>query len=348
MSKALDQMKIISASPLNAETPTQALHEDLTPNELFYVRNHFDIPQLDPQSWSLEIISLDGSQRTFSLDQIQALPQRSQIVLLECAGNGRTHLDPLVAGTTWGDGAVAQAEFTGISLSSLLNEFDLPENVIEILFTGADSGKVRTGETTAYARSLVPQAALHPDVLLAWQMNGQPLPPEHGYPLRLLVPKAYGMASVKWLKRIEFLDKAFDGFFQTDDYVYKDSPDKEDGAQLEDMRVSSLFTSHPADASLKAGSHQFSGIAWSGQAEISEVALSIDEGTTWQPATLAAATGPYGWTRWKADLAFSAPGAHTILLRASDSGGAQQPSQQYWNKGGYGNNLVQRLPLTIT
>ena len=181
MSKALHQMTVVSANPLNAETPVQALQKDLTPNDLFYVRNHFDIPQIDPQSWSLDVAALDGKLHSFSIQQLQALPQRSQIVLLECAGNGRQSLDPQVSGTIWGDGAVSQAEFTGISLNSIFEQMELSEDIVEVLFTGADSGKVRTGETTAYARSLSLENSLHPDVLLAWQMNGRPLPAERLY-----------------------------------------------------------------------------------------------------------------------------------------------------------------------
>jgi len=348
MSKALDQMNVVSDRPLNAETPRKALQQKLTPNNLFYVRNHFDIPEADSETWSLEFSGALKQAGTFSIADLKALPQRSQIVVLECAGNGRINLDPLVMGTTWGEGAIAQAEFTGISLSRLLDLVGIAENVIEVLFTGADSGKVRTGETTSYARSLPLDLARHPDILVAWQMNGQPLPSEHGYPLRLLVPKHYGMSSVKWLNRIDLLTEKFDGFFQADEYVYMESEDQKDGSPVEEMRVRSLFASHEDGETLSPGQHQFSGIAWSGLGEITEVALSRDAGATWQRAELQAADGPYAWASWKADLNLEERGEHILLLRASDGSGMQQPLEQYWNRGGYGNNIAQKLRLVVS
>jgi len=347
MRKALQQMSVVSESPLNAETPRLALQEKLTPNSLFYVRNHFDIPEAESDTWSLDVGGEVQKAASFSLDDLKAFPQQSHIVVLECAGNGRINLDPLVKGTTWGEGAIAQAEFTGLSLFHLLDLVGAAQNVIEVLFTGADSGKVRTGETSSYARSLPLDFAKHPDILIAWEMNGQPLPPEHGFPLRLLVPKHYGMSSVKWLKRIDLLTEKFEGFFQTDDYVYMESEDQKDGTPVEEMRVRSLFASHEDSATLNAGKHQFSGIAWSGLGEVTQVVLSTDAGETWQNAELQAADGPYAWARWTHELNLDEPGEHTLLLRATDSSGMQQPLEQYWNRGGYGNNITQKLRLTV-
>ena len=347
MSKALDQMNVVSDRPLNAETPRMALQEKLTPNSLFYVRNHFDIPEADSDTWSLDFGGAVQQAASLSIDDLKALPQQSHIIVLECAGNGRINLDPLVKGTTWGEGAIAQAEFTGVPLFRLLDLVGITESVIEVLFTGADSGNVRTGETTSYARSLPLDFAKHPDILVAWQMNGQPLPPEHGYPLRLLVPKHYGMSSVKWLNRIDLVTEKFEGFFQADDYVYIDSEDQKDGTPVEEMRVRSLFASHEDGATMSSGKHQFSGIAWSGLGELTEVALSSDAGKTWQNAEIQPADGPYAWARWTLELSLDEPGEHTLLLRASDSSGMQQPLEQYWNRGGYGNNIAQKLRLTV-
>ncbi len=155
------------------------------------------------------------------------------------------------------------------------------------------------------------------------------------------------MASVKWLKQIDFLDREFDGFFQKDDYVYVDTTDKADGAPLDNMRVSSLFTSHPSGAELPAGPHQFSGIAWSGQGQITSVDLSIDNGKTWHAASLSTPKSNYAWTRWQSELNLQPSAQYEIWLRATDSSGGQQPLEQYWNKGGYGNNLVQKLKISI-
>lgn len=347
MNKALQQMNVVSKEPLNAETPRQALQEELTPNALFYVRNHFEIPHIDAATWTLQVGGAVERPRSFSLEEIKALPHHQHRVVLECAGNGRVSLNPQVKGTTWGEGAVAQADFGGTSLKNLLDLVGVGDPVVEVLFTGADSGKVRTGETAAYARSLTLDLSQHPDVLLAWEMNGEALPAEHGYPLRLIVPKHYGMSSVKWLRGIDLLTEAFKGFFQADDYVYIDSQEHQDGSPVEEMRVRSLFTSHDQGVILRPGLHQLSGIAWSGQGAIKGVQLSSDGGESWLDAELDETDGPYAWARWQVELNLEDKGEHILLLRASDASGNQQPLQQYWNRGGYGNNLVQKLRLLI-
>lgn len=171
------KMKIVTENPLNAETPESAWLEKLTPNSLFYVRNHFAIPELSTDSWNLKVHGHVEAERSFSFEQIKSLPQSKQKVLLECAGNGRSTLEPPIKGTVWGFGAVAQAEFTGTSLHNLLELVSPNDRAIETLFIGADQGKVRTGVEIPYARSMPMEAAKSNDVLLAWEMNGEPLPP---------------------------------------------------------------------------------------------------------------------------------------------------------------------------
>ncbi len=315
------QLIPVSERPFNAETPPQALREPLTPNPQFYVRNHFDVPSLDADSWSLQVNGAVNSPQTFTLEALQALPNRTKTILLECAGNGRTTLDPPIKGTTWDLGAVAQAQFTGIPLGEVLALAGPQPEAVEVRFTGADQGKVRTGETAAYARSLPLEMAYNPDVLLAWAMNGEPLPPDHGYPLRLVVPEWYGMASVKWLNEISLITTPFEGFFQRDDYVYVESQELPEGAPVQLMRVRSLILSHQDGMTLIPGAVEVSGIAWSGQGAIAEMAVSPDGGRNWIPAILTPPTGKYGWTSWRVNLEFKQPGEVTLMARAADTGG---------------------------
>jgi len=347
MNDLTHQMVTISQQPLNAETPQSVLREQITPNNSFYVRNHFEVPRIDDSTWKLKVEGAVNNPIDFTLESIQALPQRDMVVLLECAGNGRTTLDPPVNGILWDLGAVAQAKFTGTPLHNLLDLVEIPTNTVEVLFTGADSGEVRTGESTPYARSLPIDLVLHPDVMLVWAMNDEPLPSNHGYPLRLLVPGWYAMASVKWLQQISFLNTHFEGFFQHSEYVYLEIEDLQDGAPVKEVRVRSMILSHFDEDSVAIGIQQISGIAWSGEGDIIEVSISINGGAEWHPAELVRSTNQYGWTQWHTRLEFSQPGTYSLIARATDSGGNMQPLSQFWNRGGYGNNVVQQIKLHV-
>ncbi len=345
MNDAIQNMITISEKPLNTETPQSALRDQITPNHSFYVRNHFEVPSIDDSTWKLKVEGTVNNAIEFTLESIQALPQRDMVVLLECAGNGRTTLDPPVKGILWDLGAVAQAKFTGTPLKSLLDLLETPANTVEVLFTGADSGEVETGESTPYARSLPIDIAVHPDVMLVWAMNDEPLPSNHGYPLRLLVPGWYGMASVKWLQQISFLNAPFEGFFQRDEYVYAAGKDYPENAPVKKVRVRSMILSHTDGEAVAIGIHKINGIAWSGRGEITEVSISVDGGINWSPTTLTSSNGRYGWRRWRTSLDFSRPGKYSLIVRASDMEGNVQPLSQVWNRGGYGNNVVQQIKL---
>ena len=346
MRKSLDQMMVVTEDPLNAETPISALLGETTPSDLFYVRNHFDIPSIEKEDWKLEFLA-GAKSRLFTLDEIKSFPHQSHRVVLECAGNGRVNLDPPVQGTAWGLGAVSQAEFVGTSLRNILDTVDISANVTEVVFTGMDSGKLPSGKSTSYARSLPLAKSVAPDVLLVWEMNGEQLPREHGFPLRLIVPRYYGMASVKWLKYIELAEQPFQGFFQSQEYVYTDVAGSPNGVPVTEIRARSIFTSHSDGELITKGKHQISGLARSGQGAVTEVGLSLDHGTTWRSADLSRAISPNSWVRWQKELNFHEAGEQSILLRARDDSGAIQPLEQYWNQGGYGNNVVQKLILGI-
>jgi DMSO/TMAO reductase YedYZ molybdopterin-dependent catalytic subunit len=280
---------------------------------------------------------------------LRALPSRSLLVTLECAGNGRSGLRPVTEGEPWRYGAVSTAEWTGVPLAALLNAAGVSSRAREILIAGADRGMVpaRTG-AIAFARSLPLKVALHPDTLLAYAMNGELLQPVHGFPARLIVPGWYGMASVKWVVRIAALTEPFDGYFQTERYIMA-HPERGQTTRtpLNTMRVRSLIIDPVEGAVLPPGTHQVRGLAWSGAAPPTDVEVSVDDGATWEPATLTSLEGRYAWRRWECTWRAPAPGARTLRSRALDAAGCTQPSVPEWNSLGYANNAIQSVGVTV-
>lgn len=319
-------MKVVRESPLCAELEISELTQPITPNDLFYHRNNFPYPE----SWPG--VTVEGEfERPLALDTaaLEQRPQRSLTVTLECAGNGRRFLDPPVAGEPWGIGAVGTATWQGPALGPLLEEAGPRAGVVEILFEAADG----------FARSLPLERALHPDTLLVTRMNGEPLPREHGGPLRLLVPGWYGMAAVKWLVRIAALKEPFRGHFQVERYVVGERPVRE-------MRVRALITSPAEGAQIKAGEAlQLQGLAWSGAGEVTRVEVSADGGGSWREAELGESAGEYAWRTWSALVEPPDPGTVILLARAEDGAGRRQPLEQNWNQLGYENNAA--LPVRV-
>ncbi|HEU0300429.1 MAG TPA: molybdopterin-dependent oxidoreductase, partial [Longimicrobium sp.] len=211
---------VASSAELNVETPLAALEHGITPPGQFYRRTNFYVPEIDPAAWQLPVCGEVEAPFTLDWDELRALPRHSVAVTLECAGNARSLVTPATPGQQWEHGAVSTAVFTGVSLRALLERARPRAGAVEVLFTGADSGGVGAGRTEPFARSIPMALAQDPDVLLAWEMNGEPLPAEHGYPLRLVVPRWYGVASVKWLAEVRVIAEPFRGHFQFEKYIY--------------------------------------------------------------------------------------------------------------------------------
>jgi DMSO/TMAO reductase YedYZ molybdopterin-dependent catalytic subunit len=264
------------------------------------------------------------------------MPTRSLIVTLECAGNGRAYVDPPVSGEQWRLGAVGTAEWTGVPLRHVLELARLEPRAVEIVFAGADEGSAG-GKRMRFERSLPVDRALGGDVLLATAMNGEPLPPDHGAPVRLVVPGLYGMASVKWLARIVASDRLFRGFFQADRYVV-------DGAPLPPIVPRALITS-PRDGTVVTGPTMVRGYCWSGGAPIARVDVSADGGSSWTDAELAPAVSPYAWRRWQHLWEPPGPGEATLLARAWTIDGECQPLSPVRTALGYLNNAAH--PITV-
>jgi DMSO/TMAO reductase YedYZ molybdopterin-dependent catalytic subunit len=337
----------VQSDPYNAETPLSRLAARVTATDSFYVRNHFDVPSPDPRDWRLVMEGAVETCLSLSLPEIQALPVRRLRITLECAGNGRTLMRPAPASTPWALGAVSTADFAGASLGALLDRAGPRADTVELLFTGADQGEVGPGSRIAFERSLPLAECRRDEVLLAWEMNGEPLRALHGFPLRLVVPRWYGVASVKWLTRITALTQPFRGYFQSEHYVYRSAAGAPGGEPVSRMRVRSLIAAPSEGDVVSSSPAEISGVAWSGDAPVSRVEVSADGGLTWNDATLDRPDSNAAWTAWRFAWRSPAPGARTLMARATDARGNVQPMEPVWNALGYGNNVVQRVQVTV-
>jgi DMSO/TMAO reductase YedYZ molybdopterin-dependent catalytic subunit len=337
----------------NKAMPLEALCYDVTPTGMHYTLIHYDIPLVDPASWRLNLHGHVRKTLSLSLEELQQRTVRTLRVTLECAGDGRALLQPRPISQPWLTGAIGTAEWTGTPLRHLLEEAGITgsDSVQEVLFTGMDRG-IEGGVEQDYQRSLSLQTAMHEDVLLAWAMNGAPIEPQHGYPVRLIVPGWYGMAHVKWLRSIEAITYNFEGYQQAVAYRYSQSRN-EPGEPVSLMRVRSLMIPPGIPDFLTRtrlvpmGIVRLLGRAWSGAGRITTVEVSTDGGTTWALAEVDEPTHDHSWQSWSYVWDASAPGPHELSCRAKDSAGNVQPVEQYWTARGMGNNTVQRVPVVV-
>ena len=334
----------------NHGMPLEALRWDVTPVGLHYLLIHYDIPVVDEASWRLEVGGRVERELSLSLDDLRARPAVTRAVTMECAGNGRARLEPHVVSQPWLLEAVGNAEWTGVPVAALLEEAGLGDDALEILFTGLDQG-VEGGVEQAYQRSLtLDEAGDGP--LLAYAINGEPLPPQHGFPLRLIVPGWYGMTSVKWLARIDAIAEPFAGYQQATGYrirAHEDDP----GTPVTRIMPRALMAPPGVPDFMTrarfvtAGPCELTGRAWSGWGAIEAVEVSVDGGASWAEAALGPEPEPGAWRAWS--FAWEAtPGEHELCSRARDSAGNAQPVEADWNVGGYANTSVQRVPVTVS
>jgi DMSO/TMAO reductase YedYZ molybdopterin-dependent catalytic subunit len=331
----------------NASLPLEALRYDVTPLGLHYTLSHFDIPRLDSTGHAL-VVENGVRSVTLSLEHLKALGEKTQRVTLECAGNGRAGFTPRYPSMPWMHGAVATAEWTGVPLARVLKDL-VSEKTKEVAFFGADHG-FDSGVEHDFARSLALEEAMREEVLLAWAMNGAPLAPQHGAPLRLVVPGWFGMASVKWLARIAILDRAFDGYQQVVGYRYTKQRG-EAGTPVRHAKVKSLIAPpgipdwYTARRLVSQGTVEIHGRAWSGGGvAVTRVELGVDG--EWRTAQVEPPTERFAWQRWSATW-HADPGEHELACRATDAAGAVQPLAPDWNVGGMGNNAVHRIQVTV-
>jgi DMSO/TMAO reductase YedYZ molybdopterin-dependent catalytic subunit len=335
----------LSHDPPNAETPLADLAGGTVPNDRFYVRCNFPVPAIDAASWRLEVTGEVDHPRGWAMAELRALPGVERTITLECAGNGRTLMTPTPPGTPWGLGAVGVARFGGVRLADVLAASGLRPSAVGLVFSGADTGTVDPEGVIAYEFDLDVATATSAGPMLAWQMGGQPLAPEHGSPLRLVVPGHYGMRSVKWLTRITAIDRPFDGHFPRR-YRYRGELGLPDGTPVGPMRVRSVIT-NPADGERLARDRiEVRGLAWSGGGPITSV--EVKAGGTWLPARLHPQSDDVAAVRWVLDWMPPGPGVHAVAARATDAAGNRQPEASVWNEGGYGNNVVHRIEVRVS
>jgi len=334
----------------NRGIPLEAMRYPITPTGLHYLVIHFDIPDVRPDDWDLTIDGLVANALSLSLEDLKAQPVVTLPVTMECAGNGRALLSPRPVSQPWFVEGASTAEWTGTPLRGLLQEAGLADEAAELVFTGLDWG-VQGGEVQPYQRSLSRDEAMRNEVLLAYAMNGDPLPPQHGYPLRLLVPGWYGMTSVKWLTRIEAVAQPFTGYQMLKSYRYSQSADDlGDPVTLIKPRALMIPPGIPDFASrtrvVGAGPTILRGRAWAGRASIERVEVSCDDGATWAEADLEPTLSPFAWRGW--NVAWNAePGHHQLRVRATSSEGVVQPNEPFWTFQGMGNNVAQPLEVVV-
>jgi sulfite oxidase len=337
-----EELIVWSEEPLNAETPLDLLcRSEVTPTERFFVRNHGSVPAVDPDSYRLALAGLVREPLLLSLRQLrERFPHASVTATLACAGNRRGELDriaPVPDAIPWGAGAIGNAVWTGVRLRDLLLAAGIAPEARHVAFTGLDE-VAADGRLVAFGGSVPLEKAVWPEVLLAYEMNGQPLSPEHGFPLRAVVPGYIGARSVKWLATITVQSGPSASFFQTHDYAL-------DGSPLGELPLGSAVC-RPLGGDVAAGPTVVAeGYAIAGGARRVElVEVSIDGGGTWRPAALAGGGEPWAWRLWRAELAVG-PGPVELVVRASDSAGGGQPEAlaTIWNSRGYMNNAWHRV-----
>jgi DMSO/TMAO reductase YedYZ molybdopterin-dependent catalytic subunit len=334
----------------NHGMPLEGLRYDVTPIGMHYLLIHFDIPETDETAWVLSVGGRVRHRLELSMTDLRARPRVTMPVTMECAGNGRARLSPRPMSQPWLNEAVGTASWTGTPLGPILNEAGILDDAVEIVFTGSDRG-VQGEIEQDYEFSLPVAEAVRDEVLLAYEINGQPLPPQHGYPLRLLVPGWYGMTSVKWLEAITAVSQPFEGF-QVLSYRMRQRADDE-GRRVTRINPRSLMippgiAEFPSGGRLvDPGSHVLRGRAWSGWAPIERVEVSSDGGTTWEAATLGDPVSAFAWVPWTFTWEAAEPGKFELCSRATDAAGNTQPLEQPWNLGGFMNNMVKRIPVEV-
>jgi len=348
--KLRDGKIVLSEDPLVLETPSEHLGEYVTPAKLFYVRNHFPIPKIDKNKWQLRIEGEVENPFEVNFDELSKLETRKILATLECAGNGRSFLEPKVKGVQWNIGGISNADWTGVPLSTLLERAGVKSTAREIIFEGADHGKLEDPKAPRgeihFARSIPLEKAS--DVLLAYKMNDVDIPAEHGFPMRAIVPGWYAVASVKWLQRIIVTDKPFNGYYQTLDYaIWQRVGDQARLTAISEIQTKATITSPAEGETIPANSNvRVRGAAWTGNGEITKVELSADGGSTWNEAKLLGEAEANAWRLWELNWKTPAQsGQAKLMARATDSKGGTQPLERDPDRGTY---LINHLrPITV-
>ena len=329
-----------SLRPPDYETPVALLDSWITPVESFYVRSHLPAPTaLDAAAWTLQIEGEVDKPVSLSIDDIRKMPSTTITMTLECAGNGRSFFDPPVAGIQWGKGAIGTARWTGVRMAEVLKRAGIRPTAKFVLMNVADRA---LGSMQDFVRQLPIEKATHQDTLIAYDMNGQPLPPLHGFPLRAIVPGWEGAYAMKWLTTLRAVPREFDGFWVATAYRYPlkqvapgATVDPKDMGPLTGLVVKSLITKPLEGGVVPIGKVDVAGFAWAGEDTIAKVEVSTDNGATWQATRLTGEQAKYTWRRFETQVSTVRPESVLIMARATDSSGRTQPMTPPWNPSGY-------------
>jgi len=346
----VSRMIVLSSKPEDLEMPLDGFKDWITPIDRFFVRCHTYTPERPNLSdWKLKVDGVVNQTLSLSMDDLKKLPRVELVSVLECAGNGRSFYQPHLPGAQWRFGSVGNGKWAGVRFRDVLAKAGLKDSAKEILFDGAD---VPIGKMEDFRRTVPVKKALDPDTLLAFEMNGQALPMEHGFPLRLIVPGWAGDSWVKWLQHIEVLDHEFEGFWMKT--AYRHPPEHvEPGTAVDpakmvpvtDLNVKSVIATPGAWA--KPGTVRISGTAWSNTSPVTGVEVSVDAGKTWKPAKLGKDQSRYAWRLWDLDWK-AGEGKYTLMARAKNAAGQEQPLSQEWNPSGYLWNVAQPIAVEVS
>ena len=341
--------------PLDAETPVREFTSFLTPNHRFFVRSHFGLPPQDAVSeanWKLRVGGLVERSREFSLKDLRQMEAVTITAVVQCSGNGRAFHRPKIPGVQWERGAVGNAQWTGVRLRDVLAQAGVRGAAHHVQFQGADRPVVDS--VPQFIRSIPLEKALHPDTILAYEMNGRPLPLLHGAPLRVITPGWMADSCIKWLNEITVQADEAKGYYMQTAYRVPTKPVEPSAVAggpstpVEAMVVKSLIAAPQEGETVRVGPVTIQGVAWSGEGKVVKVEVSIDEGKTWEAARFIGEEQPYAWRQWQLVWKAKTAGAFTILCRATDARGETQPATTCWNPSGFLWNGWDRVTMTVT
>ena len=350
-----DGLTVRVAKPVDAETPVSDFSSFLTPNQRFFVRSHFGPPAMETieeSRWRLTVGGAVERPQVFTMKSLRQLETVTITAVLQCSGNGRAYHRPRVPGVQWERGAVGNAQWTGVRLRDVLQAAGVRTEGRHVQFQGADRPAVAT--VPLFVRSIPLEKALHPDTVLAYEMNGQALPLLHGAPLRVITPGWMAESCIKWLTDIVVREEEATGYYMQTAYrvpAHSSTPatatNTDAMVPVEVMPVKSLIVSPTSGESVKVGPFTIQGVAWSGESRVAKVELSMDEGRTWEPARLLGEAQPYAWRQWQVAWSAKVPGMLQVVCRATDEQGNIQPPVSAWNPSGFLWNGWDRITVHV-
>ena len=355
-----DGLTVLNDRPINAETPPHLLDDDVTPNARHFVRNNGLVPdmaqKMDASGWNLTVDGHVHKPMELSLDDLRSKFDVVKLKLqVECGGNGRAAFNPPASGNQWTLGAVGNAEWTGVRLADVLNAAGIKDGAVYTAHYGMDPHLSGKPGKLPISRGVPMSKALEPHTIIAFEMNGEPLPALNGFPVRVVAPGWPGSCSQKWLQRIQLRDVVHDGpkmtgtSYRVPAYNVAPGADvpKKDFRIIEAMPVKSLITYPESGMQVSGRELEVRGHAWAGDRWVTEMHVSTDFGATWTRADLMAPPNPYSWQRWRARLSFPEAGYYEVWARATDSEGVTQPFAINWNPKGYLNNSMHRIAVNV-